>query len=680
MSAAGECVDAYAGGASECVGARASGAGQGAGASADGADRGASENAGALAGGAADLRATARFVGAFLDELCRWGVHDVVVSPGSRSTPLAMCAYELSRRAPERLRLFVDVDERGAAFFALGLAKAGGRPAALICTSGTAVANYYPAVLEAESSRVPLIVLTGDRPPRLQGLGAPQTCDQLKAYGDHVRAFRQMPLPSADAASLAFARQAAREAVIAAGGDVGVGEAAAAAVCADGCGVTARIAGCCAGGPVYLNFPFDEPLKPDLSTAGLFDGGRKCVACSDVAVGVEAAACAGVTVRPEAAVHADAAASAEATDDAAAARIGVADVSRETSVPSLGIVPSGVVSVRVTMTSEAARAVSDLLAGARALMLAGEGTCSTVEEARAVLAWARAFGVPLLADPLSGLRSFDEPFVIDNYDSVLGAGGAAPEGLRPQVIVRFGRYPVSKRATQFVAATRPVQIVVDERETRDFNAATDVFVPCRPIEFARAMMGARTEGEAEASLSPFLLPAGVSCRMDGGERASARPHRGGSVQRCRRRRCGGDGHGRPRSDGNVRGRVRAARRGAGAGGVVPVRGQFHEHPRARHLPFEKRQAPCRAVQPRPERHRRHGVDGARRRAAFRADDADHRRPHAAARPERARAPARAARAARSSRRARRERMRAQHRHRASEQQRRRHLRYAAAAL
>ena len=604
MSAAGECVDAYAGGASghagasgasERVGASASGAGQGTGASADGADRGASENAGALAGGAADPRATARFVGAFLDELCRWGVRDVVVSPGSRSTPLAMCAYELSRRAPERLRLFVDVDERGAAFFALGLAKAGGRPAALVCTSGTAVANYYPAVLEAESSRVPLIVLTGDRPPRLQDLGAPQTCDQLKAYGDHVRAFRQMPLPSADAATLAFARQAAREAVIAAGGDVGVGEAAAAGIfVADACSsageraraasesvrtaggtrtmedvraaeggaigggafeavscsvageaargmvgkaardvvaigrtattptaaanariagghrlqgdaarrmptaaAPARIAGCCAGGPVHLNFPFDEPLKPDLSTAGLFDGGRKRMVCTDVAARAEAAVCAGAAVRPEAAVRADTAASAEATDNAAAACIGAADVSRETPV----LLP-GIASVRVTMTSEAARAVSDLLAGARALMLAGEGTCSTVEEARAVLAWARAFGVPLLADPLSGLRSFDEPFVIDNYDSVLGAGGAAPEGLRPQVIVRFGRYPVSKRATQFVAATRPVQIVVDERETRDFNAATDVFVPCRPIEFARAMMGARTEGEAEASLSP----------------------------------------------------------------------------------------------------------------------------------------------------------------------------------
>ncbi|CVH79455.1 2-succinyl-5-enolpyruvyl-6-hydroxy-3-cyclohexene-1-carboxylate synthase [Coriobacteriaceae bacterium CHKCI002] len=506
MSAAGECVDACAGGmgghagasgASERVGAPASGAGQGTGASADGADRGASENAAALAGGAADPRATARFVGAFLDELCRWGVRDVVVSPGSRSTPLAMCAYELSRRAPERLRLFVDVDERGAAFFALGLAKAGGCPAALICTSGTAVANYYPAVLEAESSRVPLIVLTGDRPPRLQGLGAPQTCDQLKAYGDHVHAFRQMPLPSADAASLAFARQAAREACAAAGGDVGVGEAAAAAVCADGCGVTARIAGCCAGGPVHLNFPFDEPLKPDLSTTGLFDGGRKRVVCAGVAARAEAAVCAGAAVRPEAAVRADTAAGAEVADDAAAARIGAADVSRETPVLLPGVAP-----VRATMTSEAARAVSGLLVDARALVLAGEGTCSTVEEARAVLAWAHAFGLPLLADPLSGLRSFDEPFVIDNYDSVLGAGGAAPEGLHPQVIVRFGCYPVSKRATQFVAATRPVQIVVDERETRDFNAATDVFVPCRPIEFARAMMGARTEGEAEASLSP----------------------------------------------------------------------------------------------------------------------------------------------------------------------------------
>ncbi len=103
------------------------------------------------------------------------------------------------------------------------------------------MANYYPAVLEAESSRVPLIVLTGDRPARLQGLGAPQTCDQLNAYGSHVRAFRNMPEPAADAAAIAFARQAAREARIAAGGE-------AAGRATDGEGAP-RIAGACLGGP-----------------------------------------------------------------------------------------------------------------------------------------------------------------------------------------------------------------------------------------------------------------------------------------------------------------------------------------------------------------------------------------------------------------------------------------------
>ena len=359
--------------------------------------------------------ASALFLGAFFDELTRWGVREVVVSPGSRSTPLAMVAYELARRFPERLRLFVDVDERGAAFFALGLAKASGRPAALVCTSGTAVANYYPAVLEAESSRVPLVVLTGDRPPRLQGLGAPQTCDQLKAYGDHVRAFRQMPLPTADDAALAFARQAAREACIAAvgGGDAGAG---------------VRIAGACEGGPVHLNFPFDEPLKPDLAVGGLFEAGRRAGAPAGAG-----------RVRPNASLE----------------------------------------------PREAAR-LRDVVEDGKALVLAGEGSCATAEEAHAVLSWARALGLPLLADPLSGLRRFDDELVVDNYDTVLGDSKRAGM-LAPEVVVRFGRYPVSKRAAQFAAGC-PLQIVVDPIETRDFNDATDVFVACAPVDFARSLL------------------------------------------------------------------------------------------------------------------------------------------------------------------------------------------------
>ena len=173
------------------------------------------------------------YVGAFVDELARAGVKHVVISPGSRSTPMAM----LMASHPE-WRAWVLVDERSAAFFALGMAKARREPVALLCTSGTAAANYFPAVVEAYHARVPLIVLTADRPHELRDVGAPQAIDQIGLYGSYVKWFVEMALPENSPSMLQYARTVAGRA---------------AAVALDS-----------PSGPVHLNFPFREPFIPSL--------------------------------------------------------------------------------------------------------------------------------------------------------------------------------------------------------------------------------------------------------------------------------------------------------------------------------------------------------------------------------------------------------------------------------
>lgn len=354
-------------------------------------------------------RNTALFVSAFIDELINCGVSDVVISPGSRSTPLAMVAYESS------LTLHVDIDERGAAFFALGLAKASGRPVGLICTSGTAVANYYPAIVEAEASRVPLIVMTGDRPPLLQNLGAPQTFDQLNVFGSHVRAFRQMPLPGSSEKEIAFTRQMAGEAFSqAVGSHASVNDAG--ELCY-GCISNA--------GPVHINFPFEEPLKPDLTAEGLFTLGRR-------------------------------------------KEMGLEPVVLSSAYPDEHAIS------RLTQTMK----------GKRVLVVCGEGTCANQAERQLVVAWAQALALPLLADPLSTLRNSENPFVIDNYDNVFRHQDC-PEA---EVIIRFGRWPVSKSCFSSHMAKQAIQIVVDSEQTRDFNSATDIFVKCTPAAFVAAQM------------------------------------------------------------------------------------------------------------------------------------------------------------------------------------------------
>jgi 2-succinyl-5-enolpyruvyl-6-hydroxy-3-cyclohexene-1-carboxylate synthase len=182
------------------------------------------------------------FGATFCDELIRCGLREVVLAPGSRSTPLAMAFAGAGQRGaagPERIRLHVRIDERSAGFTALGLAKASRRPVAVLCTSGTAAANFHPAVIEAGESAVPLIVLTADRPPELRGTGANQTIDQIKLYGAAVRWFCEAGTPEARPGMAAYWRSLA-------------------------CQAWARAAGLAGGlpGPVHLNLPLRDPLVP----------------------------------------------------------------------------------------------------------------------------------------------------------------------------------------------------------------------------------------------------------------------------------------------------------------------------------------------------------------------------------------------------------------------------------
>ena len=168
---------------------------------------------------------------ALADQLATSGVHHAVICPGSRSTPIAV-----SLASQPDIQTWVLVDERAAGFFALGMARQLNAPVLALSTSGTAAANFLPAVVEARLSRIPLLVLTADRPPELRDWGAAQTIDQIQLFGTHVKWFVDMPVPVADDALVRHARATAARA--------------------------AQTARSHPAGPVHLNLPFREPLLP----------------------------------------------------------------------------------------------------------------------------------------------------------------------------------------------------------------------------------------------------------------------------------------------------------------------------------------------------------------------------------------------------------------------------------
>jgi len=290
---------------------------------------------------------------ALIEGLADAGVRRFVISPGSRSTPLTLAAA----RCP-LVDSVIHFDERGAGFHALGMAKAGRAPVGLICTSGTAAANYLPAVAEAAYAAVPLILLTADRPPELIDVGANQTIRQTAIYGAHVRWTRDLPCPApelSEHAAYAVAWDAVRRAVAA------------------------------PAGPVHLNVPFREPLIAH--GRALRTTGRR----SDAPV-----------------IHAP-----KRTPDPAA----IDDLAER------------------------------LAAAERPCIIAGSGLAP--ENAEAVAALAQAVACPLLADVLSGLRRTDLERVAC-YDLLL-LDEAWADAFRPDVAVRFGAPPLSKRLNRRLA-------------------------------------------------------------------------------------------------------------------------------------------------------------------------------------------------------------------------------------
>ncbi len=373
---------------------------------------------------------------ALVAELAAAGVRDAVICPGSRSTPLALAV-----RSCEAIRSRVILDERSAGFFALGLARVNRRPVAVVVTSGTAVANLMPAVVEANLSRVPLVLLTADRPAELQDRGAPQTIDQVRIFGRHAKWSSELPLLDGEAATTAHVRSVAARAV---------------ATAAAG-----------PAGPVHLNLPFREPLLPD---GPLALGGRD------------------IPARPFAAV--------------------------ERGRPALG-------------ADALDRLAARLSAVARGLIVAGPDDDPRLLDALPRLA--ASSGFPILADPLSGLRTgpHDKSMVVVRADQLCRPGPWLDAHL-PEIVLRTGAMPTAKPILELLARVKPELLVLDgDGGWREPALLPATFVHADPADTAdrlaerlgtaadRAWAGAWLAADAAASAAMTAWLAGQDEPFEG---------------------------------------------------------------------------------------------------------------------------------------------------------------------
>ena len=331
---------------------------------------------------------TYAYVYAFIDELQRAGVHHIVICPGSRSTPLAI----VSASHPA-IKTWLHIDERSAAFFALGLAKGSGETVALLCTSGTAAANFFPAIAEAHLTHIPLLVLTADRPHELRENGAPQAIDQNRLYGTHTKWFVEVALPEASNAALRYIRTLADRA--------------------------SALTHALPAGPVHLNFPFREPLTP--------------------------APIASQPLPP------------------ADQRDPIAWYGRPDNIPYTTVDDALQASASPSTIMQIAHQATTT---PHSLIVVGPlNAYHDPAFSETLLTLAHRLGYPVLADPLSQLRSTPNlPYAdegISSYDAFLRIDDFTAHH-QPELIIRFGAMPVSKPYLQYTQrySTCP-QIIID---------------------------------------------------------------------------------------------------------------------------------------------------------------------------------------------------------------------------
>ena len=414
-------------------------------------------------------------VAAFAARLAGLGVADAVISPGSRSTPLTVCLD-----AQTRISTWIQLDERSAGFFALGLGRATGRPAVLVCTSGTAAANYLPAVVEASHAGIPMIVCTADRPPELRGWGSPQTIDQVGLYGTAVRWSIDLPVPSeaTDAAAIRWAETAVGRAT---GSDPG---------------------------PVHLNWPLREPLEPPSAVPSPRADPTVASPVHDEDAGEKAG--------QEAAVPG-----------------GDASQQPGHEAPEPGD-SAGQAPQPGQRSPELVELAEIVAAHERGVVVAGPWPGGGLHRERQWAAAVRRFaawaGWPVIGEPITHLRGDsgdgaspgDRSCVIATADHLL-ADAALGEELRPDVAVLVGRTVTTKPVRLWLERTRPDHVVLIDPEDRWERAVFRLtgHVPAS-VEDLGVFVGQAASAEALRLLRPADPPVGAA---GSAEACTARPER-----------------------------------------------------------------------------------------------------------------------------------------------------------